>query len=135
MDKLVFIVDDDQVYLNFMKSHFRQLENYVVETYPEGDDAINQLANKNPDLIILDHNLSQSDKDGLYYLKKIKKLKPSVPTVYITSSTDTAVKQQALKSGASAHIVKSDAFLVQLRTTLDEINAPKKKGLFSKLFK
>jgi CheY-like chemotaxis protein len=135
MEKLVFIIDDDQVYLNFMKSHFRQMQGYVVETYPEGEDALQQLQSKNPSLIILDHNLSNAEKDGIYYLKKIKKLKPSVPTVYITASNEASLKQQAIKAGAASFITKSDAFLVQLRTALDEINSPKKKGLLGRLFK
>jgi DNA-binding response OmpR family regulator len=134
MEKLVFIIDDDQVYLNFMKNHFRQMEGYSVETFPDGETALQQLSTKNPVLIILDHNLNGTEKDGLYYLKRIRRVKPGVPMVYITASTDARVKQQSLKAGAAAHIIKSDAFLVQLRTALDEISAAK-KGFFAKLFK
>jgi DNA-binding response OmpR family regulator len=133
MDKLVFIIDDDQVYLNFMKNHFRQIGGYKVEAFPDGDDALKELTAKNPVLVIIDHNLSNPEKDGLYYLKKIKKAKPSVPVLYITSSNSAAVKQGALKAGAETLIIKSDAFLVQLRTAIDDINAPK-KGFFSKIF-
>jgi hypothetical protein len=62
-------------------------------------------------------------------------MKPSVPSLYITSDSSTSVKKEALKYGAKSLIVKSDAFLVQLRTAIDEINSPKKKGLLSKIFK
>jgi CheY-like chemotaxis protein len=133
MDKLVFIIDDDSVYLNFMKGHFRQMSGYQVETYPEGEDALKQLESKSPSLIILDHNLSNPEKDGIYFLKKIKKLKPPIPTIYITGNSSSSVKQEALKAGAEAIIVKSDSFLVQLRTAIDQINAPKKSFL-SKIF-
>jgi DNA-binding response OmpR family regulator len=133
MEKLVFIIDDDQVYLNFMKSHFRKMEGYHVEVFPTGDEALAQLEKKNPFMLILDHNLSEPDRDGLYYLKKIKKSKASLPVLYITSDSSTSVRKQALSSGASALIVKGDAFLVQLRTAIDEINAPK-KGFLSKIF-
>lgn len=133
MDKLVFIIDDDQVYLNFMKGHFRQMNGYQVETYPDGDEALKQLANKNPFVIILDHNLSNSDKDGIYYLRKIKKLKPSVPAFYITADDSPAVKKDALKAGAETLIIKSNAFLIHLRTAIDELNTPK-KGFLSKIF-
>ena len=71
--------------------------------------------------------------DGIYFLKKIKKLKPPIPTIYITGNSTPAVKQEALKAGAETLIVKSDSFLVQLRTAIDEINAPK-KGFLSKIF-
>lgn len=135
MEKLVFIIDDDEVYLNFMKNHFRQMSGYRVETFPEGEVAVQQLANKNPDLIILDHNLNHGAKDGIYFLKKIKKAKSAVPIIYITANNTTEVKRDALKAGAETLIIKGDAFLVQLRTAIDDINNPKKKGFFSKLFK
>ena len=135
MEKLVFIIDDDEVYLNFMKGHFRQMSGYVVETYPNADAALTQLTSKDPYLIILDHNLNHGEKDGIYYLKKIKKSKPAIPVVYITSNTGSDINKNAMKAGAETVIIKSDVFLIQLRTALDEINTPKKKGLFSKLFK
>jgi DNA-binding response OmpR family regulator len=133
MEKLVFIIDDDQVYLNFMKSHFHKMEGYQVEGYANGDEAMVQLERREPFILIQDHNLVDPDKNGLYYLKKIKKLKPRLPVIYITSDNSTSLKKEVLGNGASALIVKGDAFLVQLRTTIDEISAPK-KGFFSKLF-
>ena len=135
MDKLVFIIDDDQVYLNFMKGHFRQMQGYTVEVYPSGDEALKQLEKKAPFLVILDHELNHPGKDGIYFLKKIKKMKSKVPTLYITSSSSPVVKKDALKHGAECVIVKSESFLVELRTAIDEINSPKKRGLLAKIFK
>ena|SRR5690349_12536131 len=134
MSKLVFIIDDDPVYLNFMKNHFSQMEGYTVEAHSDGDEGLKQLGSKNPFMIILDHNLSDPLKTGLHYLKSIKKMKGSVPVVYITSDNSDDLKKEVLKQGAETLIIKSDSFLVQLRTAIDEINSPKKKGLFSKLF-
>lgn len=133
MEKLVFIIDDDQVYLNFMKSHFSKMEGYRVEVYANGDDALVQLEKKNPFMLILDHNLNDPERNGLFYLKKIKKAKSSLPVLYITSDNSSSLKKEVLSSGASTLIVKGDAFLVQLRTAIDEINAPK-KGFLSKIF-
>lgn len=135
MEKLIFIIDDDQVYLNFMKGHFKQMNGYKVEIYSNGEEAISQLATKNPFMIILDHNLTDPSKPGLFFLKQIKKLKPKIPTLYITSDSSDNVKNDAIKNGAKNLIVKSDSFLVQLRTAIDDISAPKKKGLLSKIFR
>jgi DNA-binding NtrC family response regulator len=135
VDKLVFIIDDDKVYLNFMKSHFKKMNGYHVEAYPGGDEALVELENKNPFLIILDHNLHDPSKNGIYFLKKIKKIKPKVPTLYITSDSSPAVQNDAMKGGAKCLIVKSESFLVQLRTAIDEINTPTKKGFLDRIFK
>ncbi len=134
MDKLVFIIDDDKVYLEFMKGHFRKMVGYQVEIYPSGDEALVQLVNKNPFLIILDHHLADPAKDGIYFLKKIRKIKPAVPTIYITSDDSTEAKKMALKNGAKSLILKSESFLVQLRTEIDDIITPKKTSIFSKIF-
>ena len=134
MDKLVFIIDDDKVYLDFMKGHFRKMAGYQVEAYPSGDEALVQLETKNPFLIILDHHLNDATKDGIYFLKKIRKIKSSVPTIYITSDDSAEVKKMALKNGAKNLILKSESFLVQLRTAIDDIITPKKASIFSKIF-
>lgn len=133
MDKLVFIIDDDQVYLNFMKGHFNQMKEYRLEVYSGGDEAVEELKSKTPNFIIVDHHLSDPNKDGVYFLKLIKKVKPSVPLIYITANATEMVKNEALKAGARNVIVKSESFLVQLRTTIDEINS-QKQSIFSKFF-
>jgi DNA-binding response OmpR family regulator len=133
MDKLIFTIDD-QVYLNFMMGHFKKMTGYQVEVYHGGDEAVKELENKSPFMIILDHHLLDPNKDGIYFLPKIRKIKPAIPVVYITSNNTELVKLEALKAGAKSVIVKSDSFLVQLRTAMDEINSPK-KGLLAKLFK
>jgi DNA-binding response OmpR family regulator len=135
MEKLVFIVDDDAVYLNFMKHHFQQMNGYKVELFKDGKQALAELPQKKPDLIILDHHLGNDERNGIYYLKQIKKLRSSPPTMLITANTTHEVKKQALKAGAETVIVKSDAFLVQLRTAIDEINTNKQKNILSRLFK
>lgn len=133
MSKLVFIVDDDQVYLQFMQNHFKQMEGYAVEVYANGKLAIRELESKNPFMLILDHHLNDPEGDGLHYLGLIKKQKPSLPVIYITSDDSDDLRKEVLKAGAKALIVKSDSFLVQLRTAIDELSA-KKKGFFEKLF-
>jgi hypothetical protein len=55
--------------------------------------------------------------------------------VYITADTDPELRKKVEKVGVSGYITKDPAFLVYLRTTMDEIANPKKKGLLSKIFK
>ena len=81
MDKLVFIIDDDPVYLKFMQNHFKQLGGFKTEVYATGEDAIKNLE-KEPFMIILDHNLQDATKNGIYYLKEIRKKNNKIPVVY-----------------------------------------------------
>lgn len=128
------IIDDDQVYLRFMKSHFEKMGGYKVSVYSDPDLAVNDLTGNSPYLVIMDHNLSHPTYVGLDFVKKIKKLVAS-PIFYITSDNTSKVQQEALKAGARSVIIKSESFLVKLRTAIDEYEESKKKGFLSKIFR
>jgi response regulator of citrate/malate metabolism len=134
MDKFVFIIDDDPVYLKFMKEHFKQLGGFHTEIFLRGDDAIEKIKIQKPYLVILDNHLEEPNKSGIYYLKLISKVRPRIPVIYITADTDPELRKTVEKMGVESYIIKDSAFLVYLRTALDEIANPPKKGLLKKIF-
>jgi DNA-binding NtrC family response regulator len=136
MEKLVYIIDDDPVYLKFMKEHFKLLGGYRTEVFEHGDEALEKIKTSKPYVIILDNHLKEPNKSGVFYLKKIIKTKPLVPVIYITADTDVELKKQVEKIGVHSYIIKNQSFLVYLRTALDEIGGGKsKKGFLRKLFR
>ena len=65
---LVYIIDDDPVYLKFMKEHFKQLGGFQTEIFTKGDDAIKKIDEQKPYMVILDNHLEEPNKSGsLYY--------------------------------------------------------------------
>ncbi|MBX2895158.1 MAG: response regulator [Cyclobacteriaceae bacterium] len=135
MKKLVFIIDDDPVYLHFMKGHFKQMPEFETQVFQSGPEGIAALETTRPYLIILDHLFTNApDKTGLDYLKEIRKKQSGVPVIYITGLNDEGLKAQTKKLKVTDHILKNDAFLVHLRTAMDKLNQPP-KGILSKLFK
>ena len=136
MKKKVFIVDDTKVYNAFLKNHFTKSGLYIVETFEDGETALKQLTVQIPFVVILDHNLSSdADKNGIYYLKLIKALRPDLPVMYVTGDDSPAIQNEAIKEGALKVIVKSPTFLKELRTAIDELETgPRKKGLLPRLF-
>lgn len=136
MKKLVFIIDDDPVYLKFMKGHFNQMDEFQTQVFQTGTDALSVLATANPFMIILDHSFLNDPKTGLEYLKEIRKINSKVPVIYITATNDEGVRSKTSKLKVNSYILKDDAFLVHLRTALDKLkNEPEKSGLFKKLFR
>lgn len=135
MKKLVFIIDDDPVYLKFMKGHFSQMPQYETQVFQSGPEGIAALTTTRPYLIILDHLFTNApDKTGLDYLKEIQKKQSGVPVIYITGLDDDNLKVKTKKLKVADHILKNDAFLVHLRTAMDKLDEPP-KGILSKLFK
>ncbi|TXH30998.1 MAG: response regulator [Cyclobacteriaceae bacterium] len=135
MKKLVFIIDDDPVYLNFMKGHFKQMSTFETRVFQSGPEGIAALEEVKPYLIILDHLFTNApDKTGLDYLKEIRKKHSGVPVIYITALNDESLRAKTKKLKVADHILKNDAFLIHLRTAMDKLDAPP-KGILSKIFK
>lgn len=130
----MYIIDDDPVYLKFMKEHFKQLGGFQTEIFLNGDEGIKKINAQIPYLVILDNHLAEPNKSGIFYLKLISKVRPRIPVIYITADTDPDLKKKVTKMGVSSYILKDSAFLVYLRTALDEIANPPKKGLLKKIF-
>jgi DNA-binding NtrC family response regulator len=130
MEKLVFIVDDDLFYQEFMQGHMKNL-GYEVSSFSNGQSCLDQLHQK-PDLIILDHQLGE-EENGLDVLRKIKLVNPKIPVIYLSAQNDLATAEQALKFGSFDYIEKNTSAYVRLRTTLDRIHESKKSRIFNKL--
>lgn len=135
MKKLVFIIDDDSVYLNFMKGHFNQMPDYQTQIFQSGKDALLALESTQPHVIILDHSfLNDPAKTGIDYLKEIRKKNTQVPVIYITATDSEEVRSKAEKLKVKHYIIKNDSFLIHLRTALDKIANSKPQGILGKLF-
>jgi DNA-binding NtrC family response regulator len=135
MEKLVYIIDDDPVYLRFMKEHFKLLGGYHTEIFLFGDDALKKIKEQPPYMVILDNHLQEPNKSGVFYLQQISKVRPRIPVVYITADTDPELRKKVEKMGVASYIIKDQAFLVYLRTALDNLANPPKEGFLKKLFK
>jgi CheY-like chemotaxis protein len=137
MKKLIYVVDDDPVYLKMMEGHFKQMSEYESRVFKSGAEAVKAVSEAVPFAILLDHQfVNDPQKTGLDYLKEIRKLNSKVPVIYITASEDKQIQAQAAKLKVSGYIYKDGASLVHLRVALDKILAQaNKKGVFDKLFK
>jgi DNA-binding NarL/FixJ family response regulator len=137
MKKLVFIIDDDPVYLQFMKGHFKQMDNYETQIFQSGQDALKSMVTIKPDVVILDHSfLNDPIKTGLDYLQEIRKLNSSIPVIYITATDNAELRAKTQKLKVKSYILKNDGFLIHLRSALDKISTQSKSsGILKKFFK
>lgn len=135
MKKLVYVIDDDEVMLHFLETHFELLGGFEVKMFRKAAEAMEVLG-KRPDLIILDHDLNEPDKTGLDYLRIIKRKNKDSMVVYLSGIDDPTIAEKARVLGASEFIAKNDATLVRLRVILDWISGqPIRSGFFNRLFR
>lgn len=104
--KNILIVDDSKTLRKMVINVLSQLGNVSFEEAESGLFALEKLALKNIDLIILDLNMP--DMHGLDVLKFIRKheIYNNLPVIILTTRQDEEMKNIALKEGANDYMVK-----------------------------
>lgn len=120
---LIFLVDDDALYLKSLEIEFLQSAEYEIKTFATGELCLENLS-QNPDIIVLDYYLNGIDKnaiDGLETLDRIKKENPLVPVIMLSSQDKIEVAVNCMKHEAIDYIVKSETAFLRLNKTITEV--------------
>jgi len=129
----ILIVDDDKDVLTAVRFLLKtEAKEVFTETNPEN---IRKLLTENDvDIILLDMNFKSSintGNEGLFWLKEIKKWKPSQSVIMITAYADIDLAIKSLKEGATDFIVKpwhNENLINTLTETLQSQTASNRKG-------
>jgi len=124
----LFLVDDDALFLKSLQIEFLEHADFIIETYPTGEQCIKNL-NRNPDVIILDYQLDGIEKDvmnGLETLDKIKAINPDIPVVMLSSQDKIDVAINCMHHRAFDYVVKSETAFVRLQKIITTIFKYKK---------
>lgn len=119
--KLIFFVDDDKMIINLLEYTIKSKISHKVKTFSSGEECLSNLG-LNPDLIILDHILSTTDKEaltGMDTLKAIVKENPEIPVIMLSGQEDKSLISSFIQNGAKKYIQKNEFFIDSL---LDEIH-------------
>ncbi len=99
----ILVVDDEQSITKLVE---RMLEDagYVVTVANDGNSALAMLAERKPDLVLLD--IRMPDKSGTELLAEIKTSYPDTVVIMVTAVTDTHTAVQCMKDGAYDYVTK-----------------------------
>ncbi len=120
---VVFFVDDEQMILKMLERHFSKDERLQLHTFSSGEACLKSLS-INPDVIVLDFNLSDGldgKIDGLETLEKIKEQCPSAEIVMLSSQMEIKVAVDSLKKGAVDYVVKDQAMQFSIEKSIESI--------------
>lgn len=126
---IVFLVDDDLLYLKSLEFEFCQNPNLKIMTFLTAQACIEKLF-LNPDVIILDYILTiphEKALDGLQTLVKIKEIVPETQVIMLSSLESVEVATNCIKLGASDYVVKNLNTFTQLKAHIK-----KHLGIYSK---
>jgi len=121
--KLIFLVDDDALYLKSLEIEFSQCPEYEVKTFATGELCIENLSLK-PEIIVLDYLLNGIDKkaiDGLKTLDKIKKNNQNIQVIILSAQDKIEVAVNCMKHNAFDYIVKSETATIRLKKAIATI--------------
>ena len=110
MSKTIALVDDDRNILTGISIALER-EGFKVQTYIDGESALNGLTRNPPDLAVVDIKMPKMDGEEL--LKRIRK-KMSIPIIFLTSKDEEVDELLGLKLGADDFIKKSGGFSIKV---------------------
>ena len=120
---LLFLVDDDALFLKSLEIEFSENTESAIKTFPTGEQCLESIT-ENPDIIILDYYLNAIDKNainGLEALDRIKIANPQIPVIMLSSQDKIEVAVSCMKHQAFDYIVKSETAFIRLQKAITTI--------------
>ncbi|MDU2460463.1 MAG: response regulator [Clostridium sp.] len=103
LNKKIMLVDDERELLSLLKEVFIKEGFKEIYAVDNGIDAILQVKEKNPDMIILDVNLP--DIDGYKVCDRIRKFS-TCPIIFLTAMGEDEEKIKGLEAGGDDYVTK-----------------------------
>lgn len=101
----VSIVEDDRRIRESLTVLINGTENInCISAYSSGEEALEDIADKKPDVVLMDINLSGIS--GIECVRKLKALMPNLQILMLTMYEDDEKIFQSLVAGASGYLVK-----------------------------
>jgi DNA-binding NtrC family response regulator len=99
----LLLVDDDEAFRTVLGRELARI-GYEVATAGSGDEALRRIAERPPEVVLLDLRLP--DRDGLQVLEDVHRANPGIDVIMLTGhgSIDTAI--QSVRAGAFDYVAK-----------------------------
>jgi DNA-binding NtrC family response regulator len=127
----ILVIDDNKSILSALEILLMP-DFHEVTLLSNPNQILNELSKKDYNLVILDMNFKagvNTGNEGIYWLERIKEIKPEISVVMITAYGDIDTAVRALKSGAADFILKpwdNEKLLATLKLAI-QLNLSKKE--------
>lgn len=99
----IALVDDDRNILTSV-SMTLEAEGFEVETYNDGQSALDAFGHRLPDMAVLDIKMPRMD--GMDLLQRLRKKSVNMPVIFLTSKDDEIDEVLGLRMGADDYVKK-----------------------------
>lgn len=104
----ILIVEDEEIIRFGLQDNF-EMENYIVETANDGEEAIEKSDSFQPHLVLLD--LMIPKKSGFEVCRYIRRKHPECYIIMLTAKTEETSKVAGLEMGADDYVTKPFSIL------------------------
>jgi two-component system chemotaxis response regulator CheY len=100
----VLLVDDSRTIRNIEKKTFAQLGCSDVMEAADGVEALQQIGQTRPDLVLIDWNMP--NMDGITLVRKIRETDKTLPLIMCTTEAEKSRVIEAVQAGVNNYLVK-----------------------------
>ena len=126
----VLMADDDKMLLDMYKERL-ELAGYVVESHPNGEEAVASVRDFCPDVIMLDVMMPKMNGyEALASLKSDPATK-NIPVVMLSALMRDFNREKAVEGGAEDYLIKSEAMPSDVITKIEQVLQKYGKGTCS----
>jgi len=116
MAQKLFLVEDDEVYAEFIKKSLRK--NYKIYSFTTAEDCLTTLKSIPPDIILLDYDLP--GMNGIEMYEEVKDTLPDHVKVIILSAIDDGnLVLDFIKRGVRDYVVKDENVIESLQSVIE----------------
>jgi DNA-binding NarL/FixJ family response regulator len=118
------IIDDDPFYSNLIANWLYEKYKANIKMYSDAESCLTNFSQA-PDIIFLDYNLFQKDKqnmDGNTALTALLDKNPKLKIVMLSSVDNPYVVSEAIKNGAADYVLKDDDTIYNLNRIMKGIS-------------
>ncbi|MEJ2108442.1 MAG: response regulator [Acidobacteriota bacterium] len=99
----ILIVDDEADLITTLVERL-ELRGFSATAVQTGHEALDQIRNRNFDVVVLDIKLK--GEDGVDVMKQIKQLDENLPVILLTGHMSKEANEEGLNAGAIDYIIK-----------------------------
>ena len=117
MSKRVFIVEDDEIYSEFLKKNLRG--KYKIHAYYNAEDAFVALKSIKPDILIIDYKLP--GMNGIELFEAVKADLPAdTKSIILSAIDDGNLVLDFIKKGIRDYVIKDENVIESLISIIEE---------------
>ncbi|MEQ8304331.1 MAG: response regulator [Cyclobacteriaceae bacterium] len=113
----IFLIEDDEIYAEFIKKALSQNAEYQIQTYATAEDALVAVNGKFPDVMIIDYKLP--GMNGIELYEKIKdRITEDSKVIMLSALDDGNMVLSFIQKGVRDYVIKDENVVESLEAIL-----------------